>query len=369
MNADDIQALIRCRDFPYPAEELKFVETHISWLLLTEAYAYKIKKPIHYSFLDFSTVDQRRYYCEREVILNRRLTHDMYLGVLPIIMSNGHPAIRPAGSVGPATAMDYAVLMRRMDESRQMDILLDAGEVGETHIRQIAAQLAAFHKRAEVLYEGSSVEELSAKFADLKEVAGTIKTLLGPAALDQVLHALEFADRFLTAHRSRIEERNRLGFVIDGHGDLHSKNILLLDEPVIFDCIEFNDDFRRLDLLSEIAFFCMDLDAHGYPGLADSFLRFYLPQVDCLRTAADRRLFLFYKLYRANVRLKVNCLRARQPAADADIEAIHSAVRDYFNLFSDYLQTLQRLSPSRSAGSKNQAPATATDERRTGGRA
>ncbi len=341
MNADDIQALIRHRDFPYPAETLKFVETHISWLLLTEAYVYKIKKPIHYSFLDFSTVAQRRYYCEREVVLNRRLTHDMYLAVLPIVTTGNHPAIRPAGSLAQETAIDYAVLMRRMDESRQMDLLLDAGKVEEKHIRQIAGQLADFHHRAEVLYRGSSVGELSAKFADLGAVTETIRALLGPAAQNLVEEAISFADRFLNAHRPRIEERNRLGFVIDGHGDLHSKNILLLDEPVIFDCIEFNDDFRRLDLLSEIAFFCMDLDAHAYPGLADTFLRYYLPQVDCLRNAADRRLFLFYKLYRANVRLKVNCLRARQPAEDADIEAIHRAVHDYFDLFSNYLQILQ----------------------------
>lgn len=341
MNIGEIHNLIRYRDFPFPTETLKFVETHISWLLLTDAYVYKLKKPIRYSFLDFSTTERRRYYCEREVALNRRLTQDMYLGVLPVVRLEDHLAICQSGAdTALEVPVDYTVLMRRMDESRQMDILLDAGKVNEEHLRKIAFQLADFHNRTEVIPAGNSPEQLLAEFRDLGSVAETVEKLLGAEALKVVQSALEFACQFLERYRGRIEERNRRGFVIDGHGDLHSKNIFLLEEPVIFDCIEFNDAFRRLDLLSEIGFFCMDLDAHGFPGLADTFLRYYLPLVNCMENETDRRLFLYYKLYRANVRLKVNCLRARQPAEGADINAIHTAVRDYYGLFTSYLKAL-----------------------------
>jgi uncharacterized protein len=142
--------------------------------------------------------------------------------------------------------------------------------------------------------------------------------------------------RFLQRHRERLHRRNQRGWVVDGHGDLHSKNILLLAQPVIFDCIEFNDDYRRLDLLNEVAFFCMDLEYYRHEVLAQAFLHDYLNRLPCLEDDADRRLFLFYKLYRANVRLKVNCLRARQPESEEHLQRTMAAVRDYFGLVERY---------------------------------
>ncbi len=336
MTSEELHSLLQNGRFPYPAPGRRLIETHISWVILGGSYVYKIKKPIDYSFLNFSTLEKRYYYCCRELELNRRLTEGMYLDVLPIRKAGA--AFQVGGEAG--SIVDYALLMRRMDNSRQMDKLLLRGLVTRYHMLQVARRLAAFHHAAQRISGAEEADTLYADFADLNSVGETMEETLGLAAAQEARSVVDFVEAFLNRRRRHLFRRHQNGWVIDGHGDLHSRNILLLEEPVIFDCIEFNDRLRTLDVLNEIAFFCMDLDYYGYPRLAEAFRTDYLNRVPAMETAADRDLFRYYRLYRANVRLKVNCLRLIQPDPDADLEMVRQAVRDYYALFMRYYREL-----------------------------
>ena len=178
-------------------------------------------------------------------------------------------------------------------------------------------------------------------FADILIVKDFLSKELGDKAGEKIESAVAFSKQFLTKYRSRFEERQKMGFTIDGHGDLHSRNIFLLDEPVIFDCIEFNDHFRQVDVLSEIAFFCMDLDFYGKRELELHFLDKYLIEYPCIFTEEDHLIFEYYKLYRANVRTKVNALKAIQTKDGKERKYRLKLTGDYFFLMREYLSILK----------------------------
>lgn len=340
MTPEEIQQILDAKAVPFPTEELALVETHISWVLLADTHVYKFKKPLKFSFLDFSTPEKRRSTCQQEVALNRRLAPGMYLGVLPVRSDNGR--FRIDGT--PGQVVDYVVLMRRMDERRQMDVLMEQGEVHPEDVERIAVVLAQFHKSAQRIPGGTSFGELLEEFMDIKSVIPFVENNLGKkeALLMEAVNG--WVPGFLRRVQSRVEERDRLGYVIDGHGDLHCRNIFLGDPPVIFDCIEFNADLRSLDMLNEIAFLCMDLERYGRPDLARVFLGRYLADNPVMEGEADRKLFLFYKMYRANVRMKVTCIHqmeatgtAREGMEERDL------IRQYLELYERYFRELKRL--------------------------
>lgn len=332
MTNDEIAKLISDGSFPSPCAAPALVETHISWVVLCEEYVYKIKKPVKYSFLDFSTPDKRKFFCEREVALNNRLTDGVYLDVLPIRKTTSSFAI----GTGEGLAIDYAVRMRRLNSDLQMDVMLRAGKVSDKQIMKLAQRVAEFHRHAQVVYPGS-IFDIGDKFNDLSGEKDFLSEHIGTHAGDIIADAIEKSGEFMARHRDLLKRRVAEGFTRDVHGDLHARNIFLLDPPVIFDCIEFNDDFRRDDLLNEVAFLCMDLDAFGYPELATLFMSSYQEHFAILRTAEEERLFNFYKSYRANVRAKVNSLRARS-AADAEkrAAALNESSR-YLDMMNKYI--------------------------------
>ncbi|HMO39627.1 MAG TPA: hypothetical protein PKC76_02930 [Saprospiraceae bacterium] len=330
MTARQLSALLK--NFP---AEYTLIETHISWVLLTESFAYKIKKPVQFSFLDFSTLEKRRYFCERERSLNQRLTSGIYLEVLPIWTLNDEQVQIGAKPPAQATIIDYALKMKRLDNNHQMHRLLRQGQVEPEQIKQLATQLAAFHLRAEPVYETFDVSALDEKFADILSVASFLSENGLPNATQHLTEMVRVASRFLQQHAAHFQARSAQGFVIDGHGDLHSGNIFLLEEPVIFDCIEFNDAFRQVDMLDEIAFLCLDFDYYQQPGLAVHFLKTYLAQVPCMQAPTDQQVFQFYKLYRANVRLKVLALQAMQ-----ENPKLLTKARPYYALMQEYARTI-----------------------------
>ena len=336
MTKEQVQHLFRSRSFPFPPGNDELIETHISWVILSGDYAYKIKKPIRYSFLNFSTLEKRRFFCRRELLLNNRLTSGIYLDVLPV--REGRKGLAVGAAEGKI--VDYLLFMRRMDGRRRMDLLLRKGEVTRNHMRQIARQVAAFHREALPVSGAEQAPELNEKFADILLVVDFIERELGKEKATFLKEAVEEVSRFLERHKVLLLRRSQAGRVIDGHGDLHSRNIMLLEEPVIFDCIEFNDGFRHVDVLNEVAFFCMDLDFFGQERLADAFLCDYLSRIDAAEEERDMQLFQYYKLYRANVRLKVNCLRALQPDHRFVPAQLHIAVHQYFELFRCYCEQL-----------------------------
>ena len=335
MNALQIQKLIKYLSLSN-TEEPTLIETHISWVILTEKYAYKIKKPLQYSFLDFSTLQKRKFYCKRELELNRRLTVDVYLQVIPIKARKDQIFIGEEKGV----IIDYAVLMKRLDNSRQMNLLLEADKVYPHHMEQIAEKLSTFHAFTDAIETPLNIHLSWLKFADILKVKDFIEEELSTAMAKKIEKAVSFSQKFLTRHKIRIQERHRMGFTIDAHGDLHSKNIFLLEEPVIFDCIEFNDHFRQIDVLNELAFFCLDLDFYGREDLETHFLQKYLIKYPCIFNETDRLLFQYYKLYRANVRLKVNTLKAMQEDNEIEKKRRLGLAEDYFSLMKRYLSAL-----------------------------
>jgi aminoglycoside phosphotransferase family enzyme len=332
MEKSQIITLMKSMDIP----ETALIETHISWVILSDVFAYKIKRPVRFSFLDFTTLDQRHQYCLHEVLLNQRLTKGIYLGIVPVRQSGS--SITMTNSKG--TVIDYAVKMRRIPGDRQMDIMLRKGLVTPYHIEQISEQLAVFHASARVMDTAPDVELMLADFTDLSNCVDLISSRFGTEGLRCLEKGITCAATFLHVHTARIQERHALGFVIDGHGDLHSKNIFLLDSPVIFDCIEFSDHLRHVDVLDELAFFSLDLELLGYQDLATHFLEHYNALNPCILNGEDMQLFSYYKLYRAGVKLKINCIKAEAATDITDKQQRLAKVDAYYNLFERYLRRI-----------------------------
>ena len=332
MTRAEIDDLILTLDQP------KLIETHISWLLLSGEYAYKIKKPVKFSFLDFSTIAKREFFCHREVTLNRRLTQDIYLNVVPVCRENDMPVLENY----TIPAIDFAVKMRRMDETRYMPTLLEKQLVSTTHIEQIAKKLAGFHRCADRIPAPPDLARWLAQFQDIRQISDFLDGEMESQPGETIEQAIQAAEIWIPRLADRIKERYHRGFYIDGHGDLHSGNIFLLEEPVFFDCIEFNDEFRQLDILDEMAFFCLDLDYYRQSKLAEHFLACYQQHYPCRVTEDDNRLFQFFLCYRANVKLKVQTLKAMQATTSTDRAHRLSRARRYHELLIKYTQQLNQ---------------------------
>ena len=344
MTAQLLQSLIDRKAFPDSAHEPTLIETHISWVVLTDHFAFKIKKPVHFTFLDFSSLSKRAYYCQREVTLNQRLAPKIYLGVLPIFQRQDGPVL--GGSEG--IIIDYAVWMKRLDSNKEMDRLLVQNEVREESIRALAKQLAAFHLNHRI--KKSSVTPLSIKadFDGIKEIFGFAKKQWGEGVFKQLKTAIDMSGCFLKEHHAYIMERARSGCIVDGHGDLHCGNIFILDQPVIFDCIEFDDHFRTLDILNELGFLFMDLDRFNRNDLAQVFLQTYMEFFPCMNDQRDEQLLLYYKWYRANVRFKINCLHAMGSNSEISRQKRLQKAMNYLKLFQKYMESLLIVSSYKS---------------------
>lgn len=308
MNRGQVQNLIDRLAFPFKTKEAKLIETHISWVILTDAYVYKIKRPVTYSFLDFTDQNKRLELLNKELTLNQRLAKDMYLDVLPIIQIDYEIHVVERSNLPP---IDHALLMKRMDEKRQLDLVLQNADVSVEDIQAIADVLIPFHLDAKRIDAGDNAEVLWNEFSDILSVEKGLLRLIGPKAYDELKDAVMGSKDKIFALEHHLEYRHHHGFVIDGHGDLHCRNILMTDPPTIFDCIEFNDDFREIDILSEIAFLCMDLERLGRQDLSQAFLEYYVKRVSCMTHPLDDKLYAFYKMHRAGVQLKVRAIKVQ----------------------------------------------------------
>jgi uncharacterized protein len=304
MDTRQIRALADSQTLPGNQSDAVIRETHISWIILLPDHAFKIKKPVKYSFLDFTTLQKRKLFCSREVKLNRRLAPDMYLGVLPL--TRGMLKEETAGDSGEI--IEYAVHMRRMDGDLEMDHMLAAGRVTTDHIDSLARKLAGFHENTDIVSKKEDINVLQELFADLETVTSGVDD--GGKWEKTIKECMERSHAFLKRNAPYLRDRSEKGYYRDCHGDLNTRNIFLYDEPVIFDCIEFNDEFRQIDVLSEIAFLCMDLEFFRREDLAGYFYSKYLEYSGEPDDGKSRRLFSYYKSYRANIRAKVTLLSA-----------------------------------------------------------
>jgi hypothetical protein len=305
-----IRALLAPGRYPDPAAAVELVETHISWVLLAGAFAYKIKKPVTLPFLDFSTLAQRRTFCEIELRLNRRFAPALYLEVVAICGTPENPQLG-----GDGEPIEFAVKMRRFDESARLDRLCARGALTPEHLSQLAHTLVSFHAGAAVAPVESNFGRPDDILTPALDNFKTLRALLPGPPWQSRLHALSDWSRAEFLRRQPLfSARKAAGRVRECHGDLHLGNLTLIDGHVtLFDCIEFNETFRWIDVASEIAFTYIDLLDHHQPGLAGWFLNEWLSEGGDFDAVP---LLRFYAAYRALVRAKVAAIRADQEQSE-----------------------------------------------------
>lgn len=306
-----IQALLSPSRYPAGVAQVDLVQTHISWVLLAGDFAYKIKKPVTLPFLDFSTLSQRQRYCADELRLNRRFAPDLYLNVVGIFNTPQDPHWEGSGP-----PIEYAVKMRRFDEASRLDRVCARGELQPEHLSDLAESLVIFHNAAETAPMTSIFGSSRSILQPARDNFADLLRLLPGASLQARLDALRaWSEAQFEQLVPLMAMRKQQGRIRECHGDLHLGNLALIKQRVqMFDCLEFNEDLRWIDVASDIAFTYIDLLAHRQPGLANWFVNEALSRSGDYEAA---RVLRFYAVYRALVRAKVAALRAEPTGGDS----------------------------------------------------
>lgn len=283
--------------FPPPAFRVEAIETHMAWVFLTERHAYKLKKPVRYEYLDFSTVEARRFYCEEEVRLNRRLAGDVYLGVVPLVLNaRGHLEL---GQVGQC--VDWLVKMRRLPSVHMLDFALRLGVASDGDIRCVAQRLAGFYKGCTPVplapeeYRGRFLRHIDANLREFSQAPH-------PQAFPQAETVAGDLGVAVYTLAPTLDARVHAGRIVDGHGDLRPEHICLRPQVEIIDCLEFSPLLRTVDPLDEVGFLALELDRLGAAPLAATLLRYYGAMIDADIPAP---VLHFYQAYRAMVRATI----------------------------------------------------------------
>ena len=339
-----VEDLLDAAAYPSEVPPVEMVETHISFIFFAGDYVYKVKKPVDYGFLDFTTLEKRRYYCEREVELNRRISPDVYLGVAEIRERFGRHVVE-----GPGRTVEYAVKMRRLASGRSLDKLLQGDMVSANDVRRIARMIARFHSKAERGPEIAPHGDLEAVRRNVEENFAQTRRFVGLSLPEETYDELQAYSRaFMYAKRDLFLSRVREGYIRDCHGDLRADHVFLetptanddSDGIRIIDCIEFNERFRYSDVAEEIAFLAMDLEYHGMSDLARIFVDAYVEETND-RGATE--LLDFYKAYRAYVRGKVASFNLDDSELPMPArENIMESARAYFRLACSYIPSVPR---------------------------
>ncbi len=310
-----INALKQASVYPHPVQSIEVIETHISWVILTGHYAYKLKKPVDMGFLDFTTLEKRHHYCQQEFKLNRRLSPDYYLEVVAISGSVDAPEIKV--DCAQNNVIEYAVKMKQFPQSAQLDRRLKYGKLSFTQIDKLAQKIAEFHEQIKVdAFEKEN--EFGTADCVLKNVLdcydSTMKNINESAQNERVKSLRDWSCHEFEKLKNTFVQRKKNGFIRACHGDLHLRNIAIVDnEVVIFDGIEFSDVLLWNDVISEVAFLIMDLGDHGQSAMAYHFLNRYLEitgDYEGITTLS------FYLVYRAMVRCMVSSIRLNQSGLD-----------------------------------------------------
>jgi len=319
----------------------------MSFVFLTGDYVYKVKKPVNLGYLDYTTLEKRRFFCHQEVDLNRRLCPNAYLAVVPITMSlrgasEPKPRAKRTGRSnllrmeGEGKAVEYAVKMRQLPQERMMDVLLPQGKVTKQMIARVAQKLAGFHQKAKTNPAIAAFgnlpiirENTDENFSQTEKY---IRLSISATAYERIKsYTVDFIDNNDSLFDKRVNE----GRIRDCHGDLHAAHICFTDDICIYDCIEFNDRFRYSDVASEIAFLAMDLDRYQRADLSQHFVNTY---VALSRDKELLQLLDFYKCYRAYVRGKVESFKLDDPYIPAEEKAkVLTVAQGYFQLAESYI--------------------------------
>jgi aminoglycoside phosphotransferase family enzyme len=309
---------------------IELVQTHISFVFLTKRFVYKVKKAVDFGFLDFTTLEKRRFFCEKELELNRRLCGDMYLEVVPINKSN------TVKIKGRGETVEYAVKMKRMPQEKMLSKLLEQNKVGNKLIENIAKTIAEFHSKAETNNRISQFGSLATIELNWKENFDQTQEFVDKTISSKSFESIrERITGFMKKNVALFDKRRAEGRVRDCHGDIHSDNIFVADRIYIFDAIEFNKRFRYSDVASDIAFLAMDLDFRKRTDLSSFLVERYVEY------SGDReltKLLPFYKCYRAYVRGKVTSFKLKDPSIGSEEKKVATQEAEaYFVLASTYV--------------------------------
>lgn len=308
-----IQALLDPGFYPHKVDKVELVQTHISFVLLAGEFVYKFKKNVNFGFLDFSSLEKRRYCCEQELLLNRRLCHEIYLGLVTVNRDNNILVLDGGGGI-----VEYGIKMRRMPEEQMMSVIIGRGELDKNHIEDIVAVLVPFYEQARRSEEIDTFGTAEAVAVNVLENFDQLEDFVGTPALSrqQLVEVSTYA-RSVLAETELFAERVEQGKIRDCHGDLYSANICLAEQVYIYDCIEFNRRFRYCDVASDVAFLTMDLDFHGHGELAEFFIECF-----CEQSGDEdlKKMLNFYNCYRAVVRGKVSLLTAADPTVTGEVK-------------------------------------------------
>jgi len=328
-------ALLNPQIYPDRPHRIEFKETHISLLFFTENHVYKVKKPVDFGFLDFTSLEKRKFFCEREVVLNRRLSPAIYLGVVPITKEGSRILLE-----GKGEAVEYAVKMKRIPEEKLMDRLLEKGQVTPGMIGALSETLVKFYSAAETsdLIKSFAKPDRVKQDTDenFEQTEKYIDVTLSREIYEEVRGK---TNEFLRTKREIFLERITSDRIRDCHGDLRLEHIFWGDEISVLDCIEFNERFRYTDVAADIAFLAMDLDLHGEEGLSEHLIRAHVKES---RDAELREVLNFYKCYRAYIRGKVESFRLEDPhLLKGEKDEVLKRAEKYFSLAHRYALRFQ----------------------------
>jgi len=339
-----VQALLDPKAYPHPAQRVEMVQTQMSFVFLAGDYVYKVKKPVNLGYLDYTTLDKRHFYCQREVELNQRLCPDAYLGVVPITRDRGDILIEGRGEV-----IEYAVKMRYLPQEAMLNVLLANNQVSVEMITSVAKRLVEFHQKAETISGFGDLDTITQNTEE--NFDQTIKYIGNTISQEKYQHIKDYTNSFIENNASLFRKRIADGKIRDCHGDLHAAHICfffslktassltsrLIDGICIYDCIEFNDRFRYCDVASEVAFLAMDLDHCGRADLSRSFVDAY---VAFSRDKGLLQLLNYYKCYMAYVRGKVESFKLDDPyISDEEKTKTLAVAKRYFELAESYAKT------------------------------
>ncbi len=325
-----IQALLNPEIYPEPTKKVRLEQTQMSFVLLGDEYVYKTKKSVNLGYVDYTTLEKRKTFCDKEVELNKRLCPDTYIGVIPITKKDGKFALDGDGEI-----VDYAVKMKLLHAENMLDTLLKKNSVTDDMMPRLAEKIADFHNHAATGKEINAFGNIDIithnNEENLTQMSPYIGRTLTPWKYNQIA---DFTRDFIKDNTALLKNRIQENRIRDCHGDLHTAHICFENGLNIYDCIEFNDRFRYCDVASEVAFLAMDLDHNGRADLARSFVKSYI------ESSGDtdlKKLLRFYKCYRACVRGKVACFKLDDPyVTEEQREEARYNAESYFDLAYSY---------------------------------
>ena len=333
-----IEGLLKPESYPHRPPEIQLVQTQMSFVFLIGEYVYKVKKPVNLGYLDYTTLEKRRFFCQQELELNRRLCPEVYLAVVPITMSL-RGAKRRSNLLcieGEGKAIEYAVKMRQLPQHRMMDVLLRGNQVTSEMVTRVAEKLAHFHQKAETNSKIAAFGKLDVIRQNTDEnFSQTEKYIDVSIPRSKYDRIKKYSNDFIQHNSALFTKRVKGGKIRDCHGDLHAAHICFTNDICIYDCIEFNDRFRYSDVASEIAFLAMDLDRYHHSDLSRHLVNAY---VELSHDEELLKLLNFYKCYRAYVRGKVEGFKLDDPyISEEGKEGALAVARSYFELAESYL--------------------------------